>query len=129
MTPQQVSLVQQSFAKVAPIAPQAADLFYGRLFEVAPQVRSLFPDDMSEQKKKLMGMLAVVVNGLDKLDTILPAASALAKRHVGLRRGARTLPGRRRRAAVDAGERPRRSLDARTRRRLDRCLRARCRAS
>ena len=82
MTPQQVSLVQQSFAKVAPIAPQAADLFYGRLFEVAPQVRSLFPDDMSEQKKKLMGMLAVVVNGLDKLDTVLPAACALAKRHV-----------------------------------------------
>jgi hemoglobin-like flavoprotein len=82
VTPQQVSLVQKSFAKVAPIAPQAADLFYGRLFEVAPQVRSLFPDDMSEQKKKLMGMLAVVVNGLDKLDTILPAASALAKRHV-----------------------------------------------
>lgn len=82
MTPEQVKLVQDSFSKVAPIAPQAADLFYGRLFEVAPQVRSLFPDDLSEQKKKLMGMLAVVVNGLDKLDTILPAASALAKRHV-----------------------------------------------
>jgi nitric oxide dioxygenase len=82
VTPQQVSLVQQSFSKVAPIAPQAADLFYGRLFEVAPQVRALFPEDMSEQKKKLMGMLAAVVNGLDKLDAILPAASALAKRHV-----------------------------------------------
>jgi nitric oxide dioxygenase len=83
VTPQQVKLVQESFAKVAPIAPQAADLFYGRLFEVAPQVRSLFPDDLREQKKKLMAMLAVVVAGLDKLDTILPAASALAKRHVG----------------------------------------------
>jgi len=82
VTPQQVSLVQESFSKVAPIAPQAADLFYGRLFEVAPTVRTLFPDDLSEQKKKLMGMLAVVVGGLDKLDTILPAASALAKRHV-----------------------------------------------
>ena len=82
MTPQQIQLVQSSFAKVAPIAPQAADLFYGRLFEVAPSVRSLFPEDLSEQKKKLMGMLAVVVGGLDRLDTILPAASALAKRHV-----------------------------------------------
>ena len=82
MTPQQVSLVQESFSKVAPIAPQAADLFYGQLFELAPQVRTLFPDDLSEQKKKLMGMLAIVVTGLDKLDTILPAASALAKRHV-----------------------------------------------
>jgi nitric oxide dioxygenase len=83
MTPHQIKLVQDSFTKVAPIAPQAADLFYGRLFEIAPQVRSLFPDDLSEQKKKLMAMLAVVVNGLDKLDTILPAAAALAKRHVG----------------------------------------------
>jgi hemoglobin-like flavoprotein len=83
VTPQQVQLVQESFSKVAPIAPQAAELFYGRLFEVAPQVRSLFPDDLSEQKKKLMATLAVVVGGLDKLDTILPAASALAKRHVG----------------------------------------------
>ncbi len=82
MTPQQVKIVQESFSKVAPIAPQAADLFYGRLFEVAPQVRTLFPEDLSEQKKKLMAMLAVVVAGLDRLDTILPAASALAKRHV-----------------------------------------------
>jgi hemoglobin-like flavoprotein len=82
MTPDQISLVQTSFAKVAPIADQAAQIFYDRLFEVAPQVRTLFPDDMTEQRRKLMAMLSVVVNGLDKLDTILPAASALAKRHV-----------------------------------------------
>ena len=82
MTPEQVKLVQQSFAKVAPISEQAALLFYDRLFEVAPSVKSLFPTDMTEQRKKLMATLAVVVNGLDKLDTILPAASALATRHV-----------------------------------------------
>jgi hemoglobin-like flavoprotein len=82
MTPDQISLVQTSFAKVAPIADQAAQIFYDRLFEVAPQVRTLFPDDMTEQRRKLMATLSVVVNGLDKLDTILPAASALAKRHV-----------------------------------------------
>ena len=82
MTPQQVTLVQDSFAKVAPIADQAAVIFYDRLFEIAPQVRSLFKGDMAEQRRKLMAMLTVVVNGLSKLDTILPAASALAKRHV-----------------------------------------------
>ena len=82
MTPDQVTLVQQSFAKVAPIADQAAVLFYDRLFETAPQVRAMFPDDMTEQRKKLMGTLAVVVNGLSDLDAVLPAASALAKRHV-----------------------------------------------
>src|SRR6266478_2908612 len=82
MTPDQVQLVQQSFSKVAPIADQAAVLFYGRLFEIAPQVRAMFPDDMTEQRKKLMGTLAIVVNGLSDLPAILPAASALAKRHV-----------------------------------------------
>jgi hemoglobin-like flavoprotein len=82
MTPQQIKLVQDSFAKVAPISEQAAALFYGRLFEIAPEVKPLFGGDMEEQGRKLMATLAVVVKGLADLDAILPAASALAKRHV-----------------------------------------------
>jgi hemoglobin-like flavoprotein len=82
MTPDQVKLVQQSFTKVAPISETAAVLFYDRLFEVAPQVKAMFPADMTEQRRKLMATLAVVVNGLGDLPSILPAASALAKRHV-----------------------------------------------
>jgi hemoglobin-like flavoprotein len=82
MTPEQINLVQQSFAKVAPISEQAAVLFYDRLFEVAPSVKAMFPADMTEQRKKLMATLAVVVNGLSNLESILPAASALAQRHV-----------------------------------------------
>jgi nitric oxide dioxygenase len=82
MTPDQVKLVQDSFAKVAPISGQAAVLFYDRLFDIAPSVKAMFPTDMTEQRKKLMGTLAVVVNGLANLESILPAASALAKRHV-----------------------------------------------
>jgi hemoglobin-like flavoprotein len=82
MNPDQLTMVQRSFAKVAPIAEQAAELFYGRLFEIAPEAQPLFHGDMKEQGRKLMGTLAVVVNGLTNLETILPAASALAKRHV-----------------------------------------------
>ena len=82
MNPTQIKLVQDSFAKVAPISEQAAVLFYGRLFEVAPSVRAMFPDDMTEQRKKLMATLAVVVGGLTNLEAVLPAASALARRHV-----------------------------------------------
>jgi hemoglobin-like flavoprotein len=82
MTPDQIKLVQESFSKVAPISDQAAMIFYDRLFEVAPQVRAMFPSDMTEQRKKLMATLAVVVNGLSNLQAVLPAASALAKRHV-----------------------------------------------
>jgi hemoglobin-like flavoprotein len=82
MNPAQITLVQDSFAKVALISEQAAVLFYDRLFEVAPAVKTMFPADLTEQRKKLMGTLAVVVNGLSNLESILPAASALAKRHV-----------------------------------------------
>jgi nitric oxide dioxygenase len=83
MTPEQVALVQQSLAKVEPISDQAAVMFYDRLFEVAPSVKSMFPLDMTEQRKKLMATLAAVVNGLSNLETVLPAASALARRYVG----------------------------------------------
>jgi hemoglobin-like flavoprotein len=83
MTPDQIKAIQDSFAKVVPISDQAAALFYGRLFEIAPSVKPLFRGDMTEQGRKLMATLAVVVNGLGNLDAILPAASALAKRHLG----------------------------------------------
>jgi hemoglobin-like flavoprotein len=83
MTPDQVMLVQTSFARVAPIADQAATMFYDQLFEIAPHVKPLFKGDMAEQRRKLITMLAAVVNGLGDLGSVLPAASALAKRHVG----------------------------------------------
>jgi hemoglobin-like flavoprotein len=83
MTPEQVALVQQTFAEVVPVAAEAAKAFYGRLFEVAPAVQPLFPGDMTQQRRKLMASLAIVVHGLSDLPSILPTASALAKRHVG----------------------------------------------
>ncbi|MET0907612.1 MAG: hemin receptor [Bradyrhizobiaceae bacterium] len=82
MTPDQIALVQDSFRKVVPIADVAAGLFYGRLFEIAPEVKPMFKGDMTEQGRKLMATLGVVVTGLTRLDTVLPAASALAKQHV-----------------------------------------------
>jgi hemoglobin-like flavoprotein len=83
MTPEQVKLVQQSFAQVAPIADTAATIFYERLFVIAPAVKPLFHGDMAEQRRKLMATLATVVGGLGNIETVLPAASVLAKRHVG----------------------------------------------
>ncbi|MEM1307273.1 MAG: globin domain-containing protein, partial [Pseudomonadota bacterium] len=82
MTPDDIARVQASFAKVAPIADDAAALFYGRLFEIAPEVKPLFKGDMAEQGAKLMATLKVVVDGLNDLDAVLPAARALAVRHV-----------------------------------------------
>ena len=82
MTPEQVAMVQESFQKVAPIADKAADIFYDRLFEIAPQVRSLFPAVMTDQKKKLMAMLGTAVNNLHQVDTVVPAIQELGVRHI-----------------------------------------------
>lgn len=83
MNSSQKQLVQASFSKVLPIAPQAADLFYTRLFELDPSLRPLFSADMTEQKKKLMQMLATAVRGLDNLDTLVPVVRELGARHIG----------------------------------------------
>jgi hemoglobin-like flavoprotein len=83
MTPRQIELVQTSFAKVLPISEQAAEIFYARLFELAPGVRALFKGDMVEQGRKLMSMLRSVVGTLNKLDVLVPVAERLAERHVG----------------------------------------------
>lgn len=83
MTPEQVKLVQDSFAKVEPIAATAADIFYDRLFEIAPSVRSMFPAEMTDQKAKLMQTLGVAVNNLHQVETVVPTIQDLAKKHVG----------------------------------------------
>src|SRR4051794_32144772 len=82
MTPQQVAIVQGSFKKVVPIAAIAADLFYERLFAIAPEIRPLFPADLCEQKKKLIAMLATTVANLDKIEQMLPIIQDLGRRHV-----------------------------------------------
>jgi hypothetical protein len=79
----QIALVRDSFAKVAPIADTAASLFYGRLFELDPALKSLFKGDMTAQGKLLMQMIATAVGALDRLDTIVPAVESLGKRHAG----------------------------------------------
>lgn len=82
MTPEQVKLVQESFKSVAPIADAAADIFYDRLFATAPQVRALFPQDMKDQKKKLMQMIGTAVANLHQVDKIADAVAKLGARHV-----------------------------------------------
>jgi hemoglobin-like flavoprotein len=83
MTPAQIGLVRTTWEQVVPIADTAAQLFYGRLFELEPELRRLFGrTDMTEQRRKLMQTLAVAVASLDKLETLRPALEGLGKRHV-----------------------------------------------
>lgn len=82
MTPQEIQLVRDSFHKIAPIADQAAALFYTRLFELDPALRALFHGDMAAQGRKLMQTLALCVGSLDRLAAIVPAVRELGRRHV-----------------------------------------------
>ncbi|MCP4206223.1 MAG: hemin receptor [Shimia sp.] len=81
MTPDQITLVQESFEKVLPVADHISDLFYDRLFATAPEIRPLFSDDLADQKKKMMQMLGLAVAGLNSLETLLPAVVGLGERH------------------------------------------------
>lgn len=89
--------VRQSFRLVVPIADTAADLFYKRLFELKPEYRRLFADDIAAQKRKLLRMLAFIVRSLDYKDTewrddvppeqdLMLVVLALGRRHSDLYR-------------------------------------------
>lgn len=78
----QIELVQSSFKAVVPIKEQAADLFYSRLFELEPSLKSLFQGDIKEQGKKLMSVLATVVASLQDLGSVVPTVQKLGAAHV-----------------------------------------------
>jgi len=83
MTPQQITLVQESFRKVLPISEMAATIFYARLFELDPSLRKLFTGDIKRQGMMLMSMIASAVRGLSDPNALLPVLTALGRRHGG----------------------------------------------
>ena len=82
-TDREISLVQSTWAPIALQPDVAAEAFYSRLFEVAPGVRPLFPEDMKAQGRKLIQMIGVAVNNADDVESLIPALRALGERHVG----------------------------------------------
>ena len=83
MTPEQIILVNESFDLVQPMAQAAASVFYDRLFYLDPGLRRLFPDDLTEQKLKLMAALGLAVRGLSQPETLIPPVRDLGRRHAG----------------------------------------------
>ena len=84
---EQVRLIQMSFQKLSPNAAYAAQKFYQRLFEIAPEVRPLFAGEpgtaaMDPQGRKLMAALGMIVMNLGTLGTVIPVARQMAVRHV-----------------------------------------------
>ena len=84
LTRRQKKLVQQTWGQIVPISETAAGMFYSRLFEIDPDLESLFPAEeraMREQGRKLMWMITLAVRGLDRPDELLPAVEDLGRRH------------------------------------------------
>ena len=83
VTSRQKTLVQDSFASLTPDVDDVVALFYRRLFELDPDLRSLFPDDMFHQRRKLAQMLTAGVEGLDRPEQLIPVLQELGRRHSG----------------------------------------------
>jgi hemoglobin-like flavoprotein len=86
LEPEQKTIIRQTFAQVAPIAPVAAALFYSRLFELAPQTEALFryplgTMGMARQGAKLIETLQVAVDYLDRPAQLTPLIEELGRRH------------------------------------------------
>lgn len=82
MSPEQIKLVQSTFADVRPIAASAAEAFYNRLFSLDPALRTMFKGDIEVQGRMLMAVLDSAVKGLSDLDSMLPVVRQLGARHV-----------------------------------------------
>ena len=81
MTPEQIDLVRKSFDALWPFRRKLAEQFYGRLFELAPDTRRLFPNDMERQQLKLMDTLAAIVGTLDQREICQSVISHTGRKH------------------------------------------------
>ena len=82
MDTDQVNLVRDSFVQIVLDSDAAARSFYDRLFELAPETRPLFRNEMITQGRHLIEALGRIVTGLSKLDAMRPGLRKLAERHV-----------------------------------------------
>lgn len=83
MNHREISLVQESWKKVLVVGDAASQLFYTRLFALDPSLAPMFKGELAEQGRKLIGMISVAVNGLSRIETLVPVIEALGRRHVG----------------------------------------------
>jgi len=81
MTPYQILLIRQSFARLEFKGEKLGIAMYEHLFRLDPSLRPLFKGDIKEQGAKLMAMIATAVNGLDDLRPLLNDLRALGARH------------------------------------------------
>ena len=83
LSQQERRLIRESFQSVQEYADSVLLLFYGRLFELAPETRALFSISIREQAGKLMKTLRMVIDAMDDFEALRPQLAELGRRHVG----------------------------------------------
>lgn len=73
--------MRASWRRVGGGARGLTEPFYQRLFEAAPGVRPLFPEDLVEQRAKLAATLDALVFGLDEPSVLMLELWRLGERH------------------------------------------------
>ncbi len=81
MTLHQNELVLKSFTKICPITEETGEIFFSRLFEIAPYIRPLFKMDLKVMETKFMQFLAVIVHSLDQIEAVTPVLQKLGREH------------------------------------------------
>ena len=83
LSTKQKRLVRDSFESVQAYGVSVVVLFYGRLFEIAPETYALFKIDIREQSRKLVDTLRTTIEALDKFEELQPVLAELGRKHVG----------------------------------------------
>ena len=78
-----VVTLRASWRRVAPLSSLVGDVFYGRLFAEAPEVRPMFSGEQRAQATKFMETLAAMVDALDDGPRLAADLHALGARHAG----------------------------------------------
>jgi hemoglobin-like flavoprotein len=79
----QIGLLETSFQAITPCGGEFVRSFYERLFTRFPETRAFFAStDMKEQRKQLLGALALVIHNLRKPEVLPCALRGLDRRHV-----------------------------------------------
>ena len=81
MTPKQIENVMNTWDFVVLNTAEAGKIFYDRLFEIDPKLRSLFKGNMESQEQKLISMITFVVHKLNNLNEVVKDVKALGERH------------------------------------------------
>lgn len=82
MTPGQIDLIQRSFEHVTRIKLEAGQLFYERLFFIAPELRPMFKVDTRAQASKLVDTLSYAVGQLPDGPNLTATLRKLRRRHL-----------------------------------------------